>query len=73
MADDSSITGLLPSWQQGDEEALEAQTPPVYDELQYFAGFTFDEMATATGLSTSTTDRELRFARAWLADCRTRG
>lgn len=37
-------------------------------ELQYFAGLTFEEMALATGLSTSTLDRELRLARAWLKD-----
>lgn len=37
-------------------------------ELQYFAGLTFEEMASATELSTSTLDRELRLARAWLKD-----
>ncbi len=37
-------------------------------ELQYFAGLTFQEMAAVTGLSSSTLDRELRFARAWLRD-----
>lgn len=35
-------------------------------ELQYFAGLSFAEMAEVTGLSTSTLDRELRVARAWL-------
>lgn len=35
-------------------------------ELQYFAGLGFREMAEVTGLSTSTLDRELRFARTWL-------
>ena len=35
-------------------------------ELQYFVGLTFDEMSEMTGLSTSTIDRELRLARAWL-------
>lgn len=35
-------------------------------ELQYFAGLTFREMEEITGLSSSTIDRELRFARAWL-------
>jgi len=35
-------------------------------ELQYFAGLGFREMAEVTGLSTSTLDRELRFARSWL-------
>jgi len=37
-------------------------------ELQYFAGLTFREMEEVTSLSTSTLDRELRFARAWLND-----
>jgi RNA polymerase sigma factor (TIGR02999 family) len=35
-------------------------------ELQYFAGLTFGEMEAVTGLSSSTLDRELRFARAWM-------
>lgn len=35
-------------------------------ELQYFAGLNFREMAEITGLSSSTLDRELRLARAWL-------
>lgn len=35
-------------------------------ELQYFAGLTYQEMEAVTGLSSSTIDRELRFARAWL-------
>jgi RNA polymerase sigma factor (TIGR02999 family) len=37
-------------------------------EMQYFAGMTFAEMEAATGLSSSTLDRELRFSRAWLKD-----
>ncbi|MEM9388224.1 MAG: sigma-70 family RNA polymerase sigma factor [Pseudomonadota bacterium] len=35
-------------------------------ELNVFAGLTFAEMAKVTGLSTSTIDRELRFAKVWL-------
>lgn len=35
-------------------------------ELQIFGGLTFEEMAEVTGLSTSTLDRELRAAKAWL-------
>lgn len=35
-------------------------------ELQYFVGLTFAEMSEVTGLSSSTIDRELRLARAWL-------
>jgi RNA polymerase sigma factor (TIGR02999 family) len=35
-------------------------------ELQIFGGLTFEEMAEVTGLSSSTLDRELRTAKAWL-------
>lgn len=35
-------------------------------ELQYFAGLSFKEMEEVTGLSSSTLDRHLRMARAWL-------
>ncbi|MDH4110061.1 MAG: ECF-type sigma factor [Gammaproteobacteria bacterium] len=35
-------------------------------QLQYFGGLTFREMEEVTGLSSSTLDRELRFARAWM-------
>lgn len=37
-------------------------------ELQYFGGLSFKEMQAVTGLSSSTIDRELRIARAWLKD-----
>lgn len=37
-------------------------------ELQYFGGLSFKEMAAVTGLSSSTLDRDLRMARAWLKD-----
>jgi RNA polymerase sigma-70 factor, ECF subfamily len=37
-------------------------------ELQYFAGLTFGEMEQVTGLSSSTLDRDLRLARAWMKD-----
>ena len=35
-------------------------------ELMYFGGMTREEIATATALSLSTVDRDLRFAKAWL-------
>lgn len=35
-------------------------------QLQYFGGLSFREMEEVTGLSSSTLDRELRTARAWL-------
>lgn len=37
-------------------------------ELQYFGGLSFREMEEVTGLSSSTIDRDLRMARAWLKD-----
>ena len=37
-------------------------------QLQYFGGLSFREMETVTGLSSSTLDRDLRMARAWLKD-----
>jgi RNA polymerase sigma factor (TIGR02999 family) len=36
-------------------------------ELHYFGGLTYEEMAETLGLSTSTLDRDLRLAKAWLA------
>jgi len=35
-------------------------------EMQIFGGLTFEDMAEVTGLSTSTLDRELRAAKAWI-------
>jgi len=35
-------------------------------QLQYFGGLSFRELEEITGLSSSTLDRELRLARAWL-------
>ncbi len=35
-------------------------------DLQIFGGLTFQEMEEVTGLSSSTLDRDLRFARSWL-------
>jgi RNA polymerase sigma factor (TIGR02999 family) len=37
-------------------------------QLQYFGGLSFRDMEEVTGLSSSTLDRDLRFARAWLKD-----
>lgn len=36
-------------------------------ELHYYGGMTYDEIATALGVSPATVDRDLRFAKAWLA------
>jgi RNA polymerase sigma factor (TIGR02999 family) len=35
-------------------------------EMHYFAGMTYDEIAAVLGVSASTVDGELRFAKAWL-------
>jgi RNA polymerase sigma factor (TIGR02999 family) len=37
-------------------------------ELHYFGGLNYDEMAEAVGISASTVDADLRFAKAWLRD-----
>jgi RNA polymerase sigma factor (TIGR02999 family) len=54
------------------DEALEqlAREHPEKAELvklRYFAGLTLAEAAAALGFSTSTADRQWRYARAWLA------
>ncbi|MDJ0749155.1 MAG: sigma-70 family RNA polymerase sigma factor [Woeseiaceae bacterium] len=36
-------------------------------ELHYYGGMTYDEIAAALGVSPATVDRDLRFAKAWLA------
>jgi RNA polymerase sigma factor (TIGR02999 family) len=36
--------------------------------LHFFGGMTYDEMAEALHVSTATVDRDLRFAKAWLAN-----
>jgi RNA polymerase sigma factor (TIGR02999 family) len=48
-------------------EAFDARKAQIL-ELHYFGGLTYDEMAEAMQLSTSTVDAELRFAKAWLRD-----
>ena len=41
MSDNKTITDLLQRWGQGDQEALEALTPVVYDELKQLARSAF--------------------------------
>jgi len=36
-------------------------------ELHYYGGMTYDEIAAALEVSPATVDRDLRFAKAWLA------
>ena len=35
-------------------------------ELHYFGGLTYDEMSEVLGIASSTLDRDMRFAKAWL-------
>jgi RNA polymerase sigma factor (sigma-70 family) len=43
-------------------------------ELHYFGGLTYEQIAVAAGISTSTVHRDIRLARAWLlAEIGTRG
>lgn len=37
-------------------------------ELHYFGGMTYGEIGTVAGVSEATVDRDLRFAKAWLAE-----
>lgn len=37
-------------------------------EMRYFTGLSFEEVASALGISTRSVEREWRFARAWLDD-----
>ncbi len=50
--------------------ALETEEPRAAQvtELHYYGGMTYAEMAEVVGVSPATIDRDLRFARAWLAD-----
>lgn len=48
-------------------EALDARKAQIL-ELHYFGGLTYDEMAAVMGLSPSTIDADLRFAKAWLRE-----
>lgn len=50
--------------------ALETAEPRVAQvtELHYFGGMTYTEIGEVVGISEATVDRDLRFARAWLAD-----
>jgi RNA polymerase sigma factor (TIGR02999 family) len=56
-----TLDALLTQLQQRDPRAAGVL------QLTYFAGLERDEIATVLGLSVATVDRELRFARAWLA------
>lgn len=49
--------------------ALEDSAPRAarVTELHYFGGMNYEEIAAAVGISRATVERELRFARAWIA------
>ena len=66
VGEESNITDLLTLNQLLDQLAvLDPRAAEV--QLTYFGGLLRDEIATVLGLSVPTIDRELRFARAWLA------
>ena len=46
-------------------QAIDARAAQVL-ELHYFAGLSIDEISAALAIATSTIDRDLRFARAFL-------
>lgn len=48
-------------------EAMDARKAQVL-ELHYFGGLTYDEISIVLGISSSTVDAELRFAKAWLRE-----
>lgn len=56
-----TLDALLTQLQQRDPRAAGVL------QMTYFASLERDEIATVLGLSVATVDRELRFARAWLA------
>lgn len=70
--DESAVGGAVPDDRLLDLDAavsrLATLDPRQADlvELNVFSGLTFEEMASVTGLSTSTIDRELRLAKAWI-------
>lgn len=65
---EEEIEGLLALDEQ--LERLAAQQPRVARVLEqrYFGGFSNEEIAASMGVSLSTVEPDLRFARAWLAD-----
>ncbi|HET8899676.1 MAG TPA: ECF-type sigma factor [Rhodanobacteraceae bacterium] len=48
---------------------LQAESPrsAKVTELHYFGGLNYDEIASVAGISRATVERDLRFARAWIA------
>ncbi|MBI3368932.1 MAG: sigma-70 family RNA polymerase sigma factor [Burkholderiales bacterium] len=66
-ADLLTLDALLRQLADEDERAAEIL------QLTYFAGLKREDIATVLGISVPTVDRELRFARAWLAEQLERG
>lgn len=66
-ADLLTLDALLRQLAAEDERAAEIL------QLTYFAGLKREDIATVLGISVPTVDRELRFARAWLAEQLERG
>lgn len=68
IADNPADTDMLDLDDALSELAALDQRKSELMELKLFAGLSFREMSEVTGLSSSTLDRELRMARAWLQD-----
>jgi RNA polymerase sigma factor (TIGR02999 family) len=62
VADLLTLDKLLTQLAAGDPRAAEIL------QMTYFAGMEREDIATVLGISVPTVDRELRFARAWLAE-----
>ena len=60
--DFTALDQALTRLQQLDERKAELLV------LHYFGGLTYEESAEALGISPATVDRDLRFAKAWLAN-----
>ena len=67
LGEDSNVADLLTLNQLLDQLAVLDPRAAEVLQLTYFGGLLRDEIATVLGLSVPTIDRELRFARAWLA------
>ena len=73
LGEESDVVDLLTLDQLLKQLALDDPRAAQILELTYFGGLQREEIATVLGLSVPTIDRELRFARAWMASRLQRG
>ena len=62
------VTDLLRLWQRGEDLSRLDERKSRAVELHSFGGLTYDETASALGVSVAIVNRELRAAKAWPAD-----